>query len=68
MLKEDPTIKEINEFYNNYGVTLEHLVSRIAAHYDPIGGSAPVAVYGNQIVREAFIEVKANKKIKIYTN
>ena len=65
VLRADPSIEEIREFYANYGVTLEHLVSRIAAHYDPIGGSAPVAVYGNQIVREAFIEVKAKKKVKV---
>ena len=55
----------IKDFYNNLIVTLEHLVSRIAAHYDPIGGSAPVAVHGSQIVREAFIEVKGDRKLKV---
>ena len=57
----DPKSKQdIVSFYENYPVTLAHILSRTAFLYDQAGAISPIAGYGRWITRLALLESKAS--------
>ena len=51
--------QDIAAFYENYPVTLAHILSRTASLYDQAGAISPIAGYGRWITRLALEESKA---------
>ena len=54
-LSESTTKDEISNFYDEFPLTLAHILSRTASLYDLSGVASPLAGYGRHITRNAML-------------